>query len=196
MNLVESERTAVFIDGTNLYSASRSLSFDVDYRNLLSYFSEKTNLVRMHYYTALADDDPDVHNPLKPLTDWLSYNGYTVVTKRAREFTDNDGKRRLKGTNVSIMLAVDALELAPRIDHMVIFSGDADLAYFVNAIKKAGVKVTIVSSFQSTPPLVADELRRAGDEFIELKDLSNEPLESNEDLCIRKPSKHLREAFR
>ena len=172
MNLVPTERTAIFIDGGNLYSASRNLQFDVDYRALLTFFQKKTTLIRAHYYAAMLEsDDPEEHSPLKPLTDWLSYNGYTVITKVAREYMDREGKRRLKGTNTSVNLVVDAMMLADRIDHMVFFAGDVDLAYFVEAVKKMGVKITVVSSINTTPPMIADELRRNADEFVDLVDI-------------------------
>lgn len=174
MNFVLSERTAIFIDGNNLFSASRNLGFDVDYRNLLEFFRKKTNVIRAHYYTALVEDpdNPDEFTPLKPLTDWLSYNGYSVVTKTVREFTDAQGRRSHKSKNMSVDLAIDALELAPRIDHAVVFAGDADLSRFLDKMKSHGVRATVVSSIVTQPPLISDELRRHCDQFIDLKDIS------------------------
>ncbi|HQT47778.1 MAG TPA: NYN domain-containing protein, partial [Acidocella sp.] len=87
------ERTALFIDGANLYAATRSLGFDVDYRRLLDYFDVKLNLIRAYYYSALLETEE--YSPLKPLTDWLAYNGYSLVTKPAKEFTDPQGRRRI-----------------------------------------------------------------------------------------------------
>ena len=102
------ERIAVFIDGANLYAASRTLGFDVDYRNLLAYFRQRFDLVRAYYYTALLETEE--YSPLRPLVDWLGYNGYSVVTKPAKEFTDATGRRRVKGS-VDIEMAVDVLDL-------------------------------------------------------------------------------------
>jgi hypothetical protein len=123
MQFLPTERVCLFIDGANLYSASRNLGFDVDYRNLLEFFRKQAHVIRAYYYSAVLETEE--YSPLKPLTDWLAYNGYTLVTKPAREFTDATGRRRVKG-NMDIELAIDMLELADKIDHAVLFSGDGD----------------------------------------------------------------------
>lgn len=171
MHFFSHEKTALFIDGTNLYSASRNLGFDVDYRNLLEYFRSKTHVLRAYYYSALLETEE--YSPLKPLTDWLAYNGYTLVTKPAKEFTDSVGRRRVKG-NMDIELAVDMLELAPKIDHAVLFSGDADFRRLVEAVQRYGVRVSVISTIRTSPPMIADELRRQADQFLDLADIGPE----------------------
>ncbi len=171
MRFAPQERMALFIDGANLYAATRSLGFDVDYRRLLEYFSEKSNLVRAYYYSALLDTEE--YSPLKPLTDWLAYNGYSLVTKPAKEFTDALGRRRIKG-NMDIELAIDMLELAPRLDHAVLFSGDSDFRRLVEAVQRKGVRVTVISTVKTNPPMIADELRRQADQFVELSEIAAE----------------------
>ena len=171
MHFAQSERTALFIDGANLYAASRHLGFDVDYRNMLEFFRSKTNVIRAYYYSALLDTEE--YSPLRPLTDWLAYNGYSLVTKTAREFTDATGRRRIKG-NMDVELAVDMMEQAPRIDHAVLFSGDSDFRRLVEAVQRQGVRVSVVSSVRTSPPMVADELRRQADRFVELADIAPE----------------------
>ena len=165
------ERTCVFIDGSSLYSAARGLGFDVDYKKFLNFFSSRCNLVRASNYAAILDTDE--YSPLKPLTDWLSYNGYFLVTKTAREFTDHSGRRRIKGS-MDIEIAVDMMEMAPRIDHAVLITGDSDFRRVVESIQRAGVRVSVVSSMKSSPPLIGDELRRQADQFIELSDIAAE----------------------
>ncbi|OYV33231.1 MAG: NYN domain-containing protein [Acidocella sp. 20-61-6] len=169
MQFVQQERTALFIDGANLYAATRSLGFDIDYRRLLDFFSSKTTLVRAYYYSALLETEE--YSPLKPLTDWLAYNGFTLVTKPAKEFTDAQGRRRIKG-NMDIELAIDMLELAPRLDHAVLFSGDSDFRRLVEAVQRRGVRVSVISSIKTNPPMIADELRRQADQYIELADIA------------------------
>jgi len=171
MHFNQDEKVALFIDGANLYSASRNLGFDVDYRNLLEYFRKRARVIRAYYYSAVLETDE--YSPLKPLTDWLAYNGYSLVTKPAKEFTDAAGRRRVKG-NMDIEVAVDMLELAPMIDHAILFSGDSDFRRLVEAVQRKGVRVSVVSSIRTTPPMVADELRRQADAFIELADISSE----------------------
>ncbi len=162
------ERIALFIDGSNLYAAARALGFDIDYKKLLEYFSGRGYLVRALYYTALIEDQE--YSPIRPLVDWLDYNGYTVVTKPTKEFTDATGRRKIKG-NMDIELAVDMLEMADKLDHLYVFSGDGDFRRLVEAVQRKGKRVTVVSTVRSSPPMAADELRRQADVFLELEKL-------------------------
>ena len=162
------ERIALFIDGANLYSTARTLGFDIDYKRLREHFASRARLVRAFYYTALIDDQE--YSPIRPLVDWLDYNGFTMVTKPTKEFTDSTGRRKIKG-NMDIELAVDVLELAPLIDHVVLFSGDGDFRRLVEAAQRKSTRVTVVSTIESSPPMVADELRRQADQFVDLRDI-------------------------
>ncbi len=171
MTFYPEDRLALFIDGSNLYSAARALGFDIDYKRLLEVFSKRGRLVRAFYYTALMDEQE--YSPIRPLVDWLDYNGYTMVTKPTKEFTDSAGRRKIKG-NMDIELAVDVMEMAENLDHVVLFSGDGDFRPLVQAIQRKGVRVTVVSTVRSNPPMAADELRRQADTFIELQDLATE----------------------
>ena len=163
-----SEKLALFIDGANLYGAAKGLQFDIDYKRLLELFARKGNLVRAFYYTAVAEDQE--FSPLRPLVDWLDYNGFSVVTKPLKEFTDAQGRRRVKG-NMDIELAIDVMEMSHCIDHVVIFSGDGDFRRLVEAVQRRGLRVSVVSTIKSSPPMVSDELRRQADNFIELEEL-------------------------
>ena len=165
------ERIGLFIDGSNLYAAARSLSFDIDYKRLLNAFASKGRLIRAFYYTALIEDQE--YSPIRPLVDWLDYNGYTMVTKPAKEFTDSMGRRKIKG-NMDIELAIDVIEMAPVLDHVVLFSGDGDFRRLVEAVQRRGLRVSVVSTVRSQPSMIADELRRQADNFIELQDLQQE----------------------
>jgi len=147
------EKIALFIDGANLYATSRALGFDIDYRKLLTYFQKRGYLLRANYYTAIIEDQE--YSSIRPLIDWLDYNGFTVVTKTAKEFTDSMGRRKVKG-NMDIELAVDAMELAPRVDHIVLFSGDGDFRSLVEALQRKGVKVSVVSTVSVQPAMIAD----------------------------------------
>ena len=157
MNFYPQERVALFIDGANLYATARALGFDIDYKRLLELFSGKINLVRAFYYTALIEDQD--YSPIRPLVDWLDYNGYTMVTKPTKEFTDATGRRKIKG-NMDIELAIDVMEMAQHLDHIVLFSGDGDFRRLVEAVQRKGVRVTVVSTVRSQPAMIADEQRR------------------------------------
>ena len=162
------ERLALFVDGSNLYAAAKALGFDIDYKLLRQEFMRRGKLLRAFYYTALLENDE--YSPIRPLVDWLHYNGFSMVTKPAKEYTDSMGRRKVKG-NMDIELAVNAMELAPHIDHAVIFSGDGDFRPLIESLQRQGVRVSVVSTIRSQPPMIADELRRQCDNFIELEEL-------------------------
>ena len=162
------ERLALFIDGSNLYAAAKALGFDIDYKLLRMEFMRRGKMLRAFYYTALLENDE--YSPIRPLVDWLHYNGFTMRTKAAKEYTDSQGRRKVKG-NMDIELCIDAMELAQRIDHVVLFSGDGDFRPLVESLQRQGVRVSVVSTIRSQPPMIADELRRQADNFIELDEL-------------------------
>ena len=168
---MEAIRRAIFIDGSNLYAAAKNLGFDIDYRKLLKAFQSRGYLLRAYYYTALIEDQE--YSSIRPLIDWLDYNGYKVVTKPAKEFTDSSGRRKIKG-NMDIELTIDAMELADTVDHFVIFSGDGDFRSLVDALQRRGRKVSVVSTLSTQPPMIADDLRRQADHFVDLKTLRDE----------------------
>lgn len=165
---VNSNRIALFIDGANLYATAKTLGFDIDYKRLLREFQTHGTLLRAFYYTAIIEDQE--YSSIRPLIDWLDYNGYTVVTKATKEFVDASGRRKVKG-NMDIELAVDAMELAEHLDQMVLFSGDGDFRSLVEAVQRRGVRVTVVSTVASQPPMISDELRRQADVFVDLVEL-------------------------
>jgi uncharacterized LabA/DUF88 family protein len=170
MTFYPNDRIALFIDGANLYSASKSLGFDIDYKKLLDEFRKRGVLTRAYYYTALVEDQD--YSPIRPLVDWLDYNGFSLVTKTAREYTDAQGRRRWRG-DMDIEIAVDMMEMAPHLDHVVLFSGDGDYRRLVQAVQQKGVRVTVVSTMKSQPPMASDDLRRQADAFVDLADLSS-----------------------
>ncbi len=168
MDFHPDERIVLYIDGANLYSAARALNFDIDYKKLLEEFRGKGRMIRAFYYTALIEDQE--YSPIRPLVDWLDYNGYTMVTKPTKEFTDASGRRKIKG-NMDIEIAVDMMQMAEHCDHIILFSGDGDFRRLVEAVQHKGRRVTVVSTVRTQPPMVADELRRQADQFIELETL-------------------------
>ncbi len=178
------EKISLFIDGANLYATAKSLGFDIDYRKLLKAFNQRGYLLRAYYYTAVVEDQE--YSSIRPLIDWLDYNGYRVVTKPAKEFTDVSGRRKIKG-NMDIELAVDAMEQASTVDHLVIFSGDGDFASLVSALQRRGRKVSVVSTLATQPVMIADALRRQADNFIDLADLKDEVGRAPSDRSSRAP---------
>lgn len=160
-------KIALFIDGANLYATAKTLGFDIDFKRLLKEFQSRGTLLRAFYYTAIIEDQE--YSSIRPLIDWV---GYTVVTKATKEFIDASGRSKVKG-NMDIELAVDAMELAERIDQMVLFSGDGDFRSLIEAVQRRGARVTVISTIASHPPMIADELRRQADVFTDLVELQS-----------------------
>jgi len=168
MTFYPNERLGIFIDGANLYSAARGLDFDIDYKKLLEEFRKRGRLIRANYYTALLENEE--YTPIRSLIDWLDYNGFKIVSKAAKEYSDDSGRRRIKG-DMDVELAVDMMEACGYLDHIVLFSGDGDFRKVVEAVQRRGVRVSVVSTLKSSPPMASDDLRRQADAFIELADL-------------------------
>ena len=162
------DRLALFIDGANVHAACRALGFDIDYKLLRQEFMRRGKLLRAFYYTALLESEE--YSPIRPLVDWLQYNGFTMVTKPAREYVDSQGRRKVKG-NMDIELTIDAMEIAPHVDHIVLFSGDGDFRILVETLQRRGRRVSVVSTMRTNPPMISDDLRRQADTFIELDEL-------------------------
>lgn len=171
MLIYPEERVALFIDGANLYATARALDMEIDYKRLRAHFSQNSRLIRAFYYTAILEDQE--YSPLRPLVDWLDYNGFTLVTKPVKEFTDENGNRKIKG-NMDIEIAVDMLNISDALDHVILFSGDGDFRRLLEAVQRRGVRVTVVSSNSTHPSMIADELRRQADQFVNLSDLREE----------------------
>jgi uncharacterized LabA/DUF88 family protein len=181
------DKTALFIDGSNFYAAAKGLNLDIDFARMRAYFAKDTNLIRAYYYTAIPEDQE--FSSLRPLVDWLDYNGYAVVSKLTREFIDEEtGKRRLKG-NMDMELALDMLKLAPHIDHAVLFSGDGDFCRLLEDVQALGVRTTVVSTNKTTPPMVADQLRRMADIYIDMVDIAPDISKSNSKTSSKLASK-------
>ena len=180
------EKLALFIDGANLYQTARALGFDIDYRKMISSFQAEGYLLRCYYYTALAEDQE--FSSIRPLVDWLDYNGFRVVTKPMKEFIDSSGQRRRVRPSLDMELAVDVFDLVGTVDHIVLFTGDGDFRSLVEAVQRRGMKVTVISSVKTSPPMIADDLRRQADNFLELsslgkvmgRDMSDRPSRQND----------------
>lgn len=170
MTFYPDERIALFIDGANLYSTGKSLDYEIDFKKMLALFKTKGRLIFANYYTALLEHDD--YSPIRPLMDWLDYNGYQIVSKPAREYSDREGRRRIKG-NMDIEICVDMMELADNIDHFLLMSGDGDFRYLLKSLQRQGKRVTIISTRKSNPPMLSDELRRQADGYMELADMGD-----------------------
>lgn len=183
MHFYPNERVALFIDGASLYGTAKSLGLDIDFKRLLHLFREQVQLVKVRYYTVLADSLE--YTSIRPLIDWLDYNGFSVVTKPVKEFSDAAGRRKSKG-NMDVELTVDAMRLADNFDHIVLFSGEGDFRSLVAALQRDGKRVSVISTLRTQPPMIADELRRQADQFIDLADLYDQVARAGSGPATRK----------
>ena len=116
-----------------------------------------------------------IRKSIRPLIDWLDYNGYTVVTKATKatkEFIDASGRHKVKG-NMDIELAVNAMDMAPHLDLMVLFSGDGDFRSLVQVVDRdvgrgdqnrlrVGERVEAIFAIAVTHPSRAGAAERRG----------------------------------
>lgn len=156
-------RVAIFIDGVEFDETLRCIDGAVDYRKLLGAFQEHGRLLRAYYY---APTDEQALISMRPLLDWLTYNGYQVRVKGDGEHSERRSRQRSR--SMSIELAVDVLELAPHLDTIVLITGDDAFKPLVAAVQARGITVSVVSTLKSKPAMVGNALRRQADEFIEI----------------------------
>jgi uncharacterized LabA/DUF88 family protein len=172
MGLDPDDKTAILIDGANLYKTAKTLGFDIDYKSLLTRTRRETRLVRASYYTTMQEDPDADYSPLRPLVDFLDYNGFNMVTKPARSFVGQDGQRRFRGST-DIELAVDMVMMAPKLDCIVLFTGNGDFRHAIQRTQEQGCRVVCVSTVKTSPPLASDDIRRAADQFVDLTELED-----------------------
>ena len=162
------ERIAVFIDGKSLFACSKGLGFEIDFKLFRKEFARRGKLNKLSYFTTLVDNDE--FSSVKPLVDWLTYNGYNTVTKTVKEYVDPSGFRKVKG-NTAVEMTIAVLDMVPYVDHIVIVTGDKDFKPLIEAVQQRGTRVSVVSSIRVQPPMLSDDLRRQADNFIELDEL-------------------------
>jgi uncharacterized LabA/DUF88 family protein len=160
-------RVALFIDGESLNEATKALGSNVDFRKLRDVFGSQNRLLRAHYYALVP---PREFVTIKPLLDWLSFNGYSVTEKPLKERVSSNGHARMSGS-IAIELTIDALQTAPHVDTIVLVTGDCRYRPLVSEIQMRGVRVIAVSTRAVRPAVISDELVRQVDEFVELADL-------------------------
>ncbi len=167
------EKVALFIDGANISNTCKLLNFEVDYAKLLAYFEARYRIIRSYYYTALIEENGNIQR--QPMVDWLSYHRFTVRTKKAKVYTNDDtGERRVKG-NMDMELAVDMVKTASLVDRIILFTGDGDFSCLVEYLQSThAVQVTVVSTIQSRPPMISDELRKQCDEYLDINNIRGE----------------------
>ena len=167
--LYEDERCAVFIDGSSIYRICRSLDVEIDYRALRNIFADAGRLVQARYYTTVLGDQS--YLSIRPLIDWLSYNGFVVVTRTIRAGQDAGEDGRSEG-GIGIELAVDVIEMASRLDHVILFTGNGDFVRLIQLLQRRTVRTTVVATVNGASSMVSDELRRQADRFVDLRALA------------------------
>jgi uncharacterized LabA/DUF88 family protein len=163
------ERIGLFIDGADLYSIRRLIGLDIDYLKFLDFFRARGRLVRAYYYTTVIYEPQ--YARLRSQFEWMSYNGFYMVTKPAQETTDDFGRRHLRN-RMDVELATDMMEMAPYLDHIMLVSGAGELRPAVAAVQRRGVHVTLISALNARPPLLDPELHRQADTVEDLRSMA------------------------
>lgn len=161
----------VLIDGANMSFAMNAIGRRFDWKKLRHFFVEADYglCLGLRYYTAIHER-ADGEQPLRKIVDWLSYNGYLVVSKMTKSYENSDGSTRIKG-NMDIEMATDMIRFAPRVDKIHLFTGDADFTYAVKAVQDMGVIVDVYSTMQGANSIIGDDLRRQANNYIDIGDL-------------------------
>ena len=181
--MIKKKSVAILIDGSNLHAACRALGFNMDYKRLLAMFDDC--IFKSYYFTALPPDTEQ--STLRPMVDYLEFNGFTVIKKNWKEFNQSStftcrecsalnvfNSIKNKG-NMDIEIAVVALEVAPYVTDVFFFSGDGDFRFLVESLQRRyGIFVTVFSTIKSNPVMCADALRRQADAFIDLADIRSQ----------------------
>lgn len=183
------ERFAVFIDGANFNFSKRNISMFVDDLRLLSYFRKNSGnsiFLRIYHYETVPRDDGSedragLITAIRKRLDFMEYNGFTIVSKLAKDFITESGDTFMKG-NMDGEMIVDMMDISANLDHIILFSGDGDFRYAVHKLQQRGKRVTVVSSEGS----IANELKRQADVFVDLEDLR--PFIESEMMPHREPA--------
>lgn len=154
------ERLALFFDGANHSKALSKSGVDMNFGPLLQNLRKTYDVESARYYSGISDEDE--HRNIREFLKGLSSKGYDVITKPVKKFPDGT----IKG-NVDVEIAVDMVSMAPRLDRVILFSGDGDFAYLVRTVQGMGVYVTVCSHSTFT----AMDLKTQANEFLELRDL-------------------------
>lgn len=164
------EKVAVFIDAVNLDYTMKALGFSINWVKFRKLFdNHRMYLSTIKYYTAV-DELEGGERPLQRLLDFLSDNGYELVTKKAKAYVNREtGERRVKG-NIDVEFTCDVLSVCQHVDRVVLVTGDGDFATLVQRVQLVGRRVTIVSSKKSN--MLSGDLRRAaGGDLMDLADM-------------------------
>ena len=135
----------------------------MDYQKLYNYFKKETNLIGIrHYCPRLEDERQDKFFTV------LKHIGIKLITKPLKVITLADRLRGdIRKANFDVEIALDARELMPNYDTLVLFSGDSDFDYLIRFLRQKGKKVVVIS----TKYHVAKELIASCNKYIDLKKL-------------------------
>lgn len=169
LNVIPFEKAAIFIDGWNLARVSRDyLRREIDFERLLNYFSRNARIIKAFYYIGEDTEDGENAKQHKFLT-WMKRNGYKVVSRPIKVYVDDKGKY-YKKADLDADITLDMMDLADKVDKIVLFSGDGDFANVIDRIGMKGVRTQVVALWD----VASGDLVEAADEFLDLKDIINE----------------------
>ena len=156
-----SDRIAIFIDGSNLFYAASHLNIEVDYRRLLSSLVRGRRLLRAYFYTGV---DPQ-NEKQRGFLLWLNRHGHRVVSKELTHLPDGSRK-----ANMHVEMAVDMMRISEYCPNITLLGGDGNLSYALQVLSQRGIYIEVVS-LQS---MTSDSLIDLADSYTDLADLRDE----------------------
>lgn len=150
------DKTIVVIDGHHLQSVANLLNVKIDFKGMREYLSGMYAPDRVKFFSSIEYKEGDEDTPYVRLLDWLSHNGYDVSYK---EYPTSDKR------DVAVDLATYCMSMKDKYNRFVLFVGDGRYEYLVEELKRAGCLVRVLS----TEKAASTALRKAADQFIELK---------------------------
>jgi uncharacterized LabA/DUF88 family protein len=157
MRVNKSQRIGVFVDVQNMYYSARSMyKAKVNFAQLLKTAVSGRELIRAIAYVIKTD----VVKEEKNFFDALENIGFEVNAKDLQVFYGGQKKG-----DWDVGIAMDMIELAPKLDAVVLVSGDGDFVPLVRHLKHAlGVRVEVIAFGKSS----ASKLKEACDSFFDL----------------------------
>ncbi|HOX26223.1 MAG TPA: NYN domain-containing protein [Candidatus Krumholzibacteria bacterium] len=160
------DKVAIFIDGENIHYSAKHLNMRLDYLKLCRRLAGKRRLLRAYFYTAISAQSEGKID----FINFLKLNGFTVVTREVKSFSEPDATNRSVRSALDMELAMDIVNLCPHVDTVILCSGDGDFRPLVEAVARRGKHVEVCALREMT----STDLIAAADVYVDLGSLKDE----------------------
>jgi len=160
------DRVAIFIDGENIHYSAKHLNMRMDYLKLCKILAGSRRLVRSYFYTAVSNQSEGKID----FINFLKLNGFKVVTREVKSFSEGDGATRSVRNALDMQMALDVIEMSEHLDTVVLCTGDGDFRPLVDALVRKGKHVEVCGLREMT----STDLIAGSDVYIDLDSLKNQ----------------------